>query len=83
MIHIQGQEKEEQTKPKVIIRKEIVKTGTEIKIKRKKQKRLIKLRAGSLKSDKPLAKLIKKKEKEKSQINKITNERGEVTTNTT
>ena len=33
------------------------------------------------KTDKPLARLIKKK-KEKSQINKIQNERGEITANT-
>ena len=43
--------------------------------------RLIKLEAGSLinKIDKPLARLIKEK-REKNQINKITNEKGEVTT---
>ena len=34
------------------------------------------------KIDKPLASLIKKK-KERTQINKIKNERGEITTNTT
>ena len=43
--------------------------------------RLIKLEAGSLinKIDKPLARLIKEK-REKNQINKIINEKGEVTT---
>ena len=44
--------------------------------------RLIKLEAGSLinKIDKPLARLIKEK-REKNQINKIRNEKAEVTTN--
>ena len=32
------------------------------------------------KIDKPLARLIKKKKREKNQINKIRNEKGEVTT---
>ena len=45
----------------------------------------MKQESGSLKiinkTDKPLASLIKKK-KERTQINKIKNERGEITTNT-
>ena len=46
--------------------------------------RLIKLEAGSLinKIDKPLARLIKEK-REKNQINKIRNEKGEVKTDNT
>ena len=45
----------------------------------------MKLKAGSSKrnkTDKPLARLIKKK-RERTQISKIRNEKGEVTTNTT
>ena len=46
----------------------------------------MKPRSGSLKKineiDKPLARHIKKK-RERTQINKITNERGEITANTT
>ena len=45
----------------------------------------MKLKAGSLKInkiDKPLVRLIKKK-RERIQINKIRNEKGEVTTDTT
>lgn len=53
---------------------------------RKQQKKSIKLRAGPSKKAnkivKPLAKLIKKK-RDRAQINKIRNGKGEVTTNTT
>ena len=50
---------------------------------RKKEQRSIKLKAGSFinKIDKPLARLIKKK-RERTQINKIRNEKGEITTDT-
>ena len=51
---------------------------------RKQQQRSIKLKAGSLKInkiDKPVARLIKKK-RERTQINKIRNEKGEVTNDT-
>ena len=34
------------------------------------------------KIDKPLASLVKKEKKERTEINKIKNERGEITTNT-
>ena len=50
---------------------------------RKKEQRSIKLKAGSFtnKIDKPLARLIKKK-RERTQISKIRNEKGEITTDT-
>ena len=79
--------KEEQTKPKVSRRKEIIKIRAEIndpetkktiaKINNTKSWLFEKIN----KIDKPLARLIKKKT-EKTQINRIRNEKGEVTTNT-
>ena len=80
-------EKEEQTKPKVSRRKEILKIRAEIneietkrtiaKINKTKSWFFVKIN----KIDKPLARLIKKR-RERTQINKIRNEKGEVTTDT-
>ena len=79
--------KEEQTKPKVSRRKEIVKIRAEInEIKTKKTIAKIN-RTKSLffekinKIDKPLARLIKRK-RERTQINKMRNEKVEVTMDT-
>ena len=80
-------EKEQQIKPKDSRRQEIMKIRAEINaIETKKPVEQIN-ETGSWffdrmnKIDKPLASLIKKK-KERTQINKIKNERGEITTNT-
>ena len=77
-------EKEEQTKPKVSRRKEIIKIRSEINEKKMKE-RIAKINKTKSwffekinKIHKPLARLIKKK-REKSQINRIRNEKGEVT----
>ena len=86
-LNLKELEKEEQTKPKVSRRKEIIKIRAEInEIERKKTVAKIN-KTKSLffekinKIDKPLARLIKKK-REKTQINRIRNEKGEVTTDT-
>ena len=74
-------EKEEQTKPKVSRRKEIIKIRAEInEIETKKTiAKINKTKSWFFekinKIDKPLARLIKKKE-ERTQINKIRNEKG-------
>ena len=83
-LHLKELEKEEQTKPKVSRRKEIIKIRAEIneietitninKIKSWFFEKINKI-------DKPLARLIKKK-RERTQINKIRNGKGEVTTDT-
>ena len=87
-LHLKELEKEEQTKPKVSRRKEIIKIRAEIneietkktigKIKKTKSWFFEKIN----KIDKPSARHIKKK-RERTQINKIRNEKGEVTTDTT
>ena len=84
-LHLKELEKEEQRKPKASRRKEIIKIKTEIneietkktiaKINKTKSWFFEKIK----KIDKPLARLIKKK-KERIQINKIRNEKGEITT---
>ena len=81
-------EKEEQEKSKVSRRKEIIKIKEEIN-KIEIQKPIEKInKTKSLffekvnKIDKPLARLTKKR-REKTKINKIRNEKGEVTVNTT
>ena len=86
-LHLNELEKEEQTKPKVSRRKEIIKIRSEIneietkktiaKINKSKSWFFEKIN----KIDKPLARLIKQK-RERTQINKIRNEKGEVTTDT-
>ena len=85
-LHLKQLEKEEQRKPKVSRRKEIIKIRTEIneiemrkttaKINKTKNWFFEKIN----KIDKPLARLIKKK-RERTQINKIRNEK-EITTDT-
>ena len=88
-LHLNKLEKEEQTKPKVSRWKEIIKIRAEInEIERKKQKTIAKSNKTKSwffekinKIDKPLARLIKEK-RERTQINKIRNEKGEVTTDT-
>ena len=85
-LHLEELE-EEQTKPKLIRRKEIIKIRGEInKIETKKTiAKINKTKSWFFektnKIDKPLARLIKKK-RERAQINKIRNEKGEVTTDT-
>ena len=87
-MHLKELEKEEQTKPKVSRRKEIIKIRAEInEIETKKT--IAKVNKTKIwffekinKIDKPLARLIKKK-RERTQINKFRNEKGEVTTDTT
>ena len=84
-LHLKELEKREQTKPKVSRRKEIIKIRAEInEIETKKTiAKINKTKSWFFekidKILKPLARLIKKK-KERTQINKIRNEKGEVTT---
>ena len=77
-LHLKQLEKEERTKPKVSRRKEIIKIREEIETK----KTIIKINETKSwfsekinKTDKPLARLIKKK-RERTQISKIRNENG-------
>ena len=87
-LHLKQLEKEEQTKPKVSRRKEIIKIRTETnEIETKKTIAKINETKSWFfekinKIDKPLARLIKKK-MEKTQINKIRNRKGKVTTDIT
>ena len=87
-LHVKQLEKEEQKNPKVSRRKDIIKTRSEISEKEMKEM-IAKINTTKSwffekinKMDKPLARLIKKK-REKTQINRIRNEKGEVTTDTT
>ena len=86
-LHLKELEKEEQTKSKISRRKEIIKVRAEIneietkKIVAKSNKTKSWFFEKINKIDKPLARLIKKK-MERTQINKIRNEKGEVTTDT-
>ena len=73
ILHLKLLKKEEQTKPKVTSRKEILKIKPEInEIKTQQQRRTMEQKTGSLKRknkiDKSLARVIRK-EKEKAQIN--------------
>ena len=84
-LHLKELEKEEHTEPKGSRRKEIIKIRAEInvietiaKINKTKSWFFEKIN----KIDKPLARLIMKK-RERTQINKIRNEKGEVTIDTT
>ena len=87
-LHLKQLEKEEQRKPKVSRRKEIIKIRAGIneiemkkiiaKINKTKSWFFEKIN----KIDKPLTRLIQK-ERETMQINKIRNEKGEITTDTT
>ena len=86
-LHLKQLEKEEQKNPKVNRRKEIIMIRSEINEKEMKETIAKINRTKSWffekvnKIDKPLARLIKKK-RERTQINKIRNEKGEVTTDT-
>ena len=81
------QEKQQQQQQnKISTRKEIIKMQAEINKKEMKET-IVKINKTKSwffekinKIDKPLARLIKKKKREKNQINKIRNEKGEVTT---
>ena len=84
-LHLKQLRKEEQKNSKIRRRKEIIKIGAEINEKEMKET-IVKINKTKSwffekinKIDKPLAKLIKEKRK-KNQINKIRNEKGEVTT---
>ena len=87
-LHLKELEKEQQTKPKMSRRKEIIKIRSEInEIESKKLIQKVNESKSWFfekinKTDKPLTKLIKKK-RERTQINTIRNERGEITSNTT
>ena len=87
-LHLKQLEKEEQRKPKVSRRKEMIKIRAEInEIEMKKTRAKINKTKSWFfekinKIDKPLARLIKRK-RERTQINKIRNEKGEITTDTT
>ena len=83
-MHLKQLEKEEQKKPKVSRRKEIINIRSEINEKEMK-KMIAKINKTKScfsekkkKIGKPLARLIKKK-REKTQINRIRNKKGEVT----
>ena len=83
-LHLKLLEKEEQRKPKVSRRKEIVKIRAKLsEIETKKTiAKINKTKSWFFekinKIDKPLARLIKKK-RERKQINKVGNEKGEIT----
>ena len=85
--HLKQLEKEEQKNPKVSKRKEIIKMRSEINEKEMKEMiaEVNKTKSWFFekinKIDKPLARPIKKK-REKTQINRIRNEKGEVTSDT-
>ena len=86
-LHLQKLEKEQQRKPTPNRRREIIKIRAEInEIETKRTvEQINETRSWFFerinKIDKPLARLIQKK-RERTQINKIMNERGEITTNT-
>ena len=86
-LHLRQLEKEEPKNPKVSRRKEIIKVRSEINEKEMKETtaKIKKTKSWFFKKinkiDKPLARLTKKK-REKTQINRIRNEKGEVTTDT-
>ena len=87
-LHLKQIEKEEMKNPRVSRRKDIIKIRAEINEKETKETiaKISKAKSWFFekinKIDKPLARLIKKKG-EKSQINKIRNENGEITTDNT
>ena len=86
-LHPKQLEKEEQKNPKVSRRKEIIKIRSEMNEKEMKETtaKINKTKSCFFeqinKIDKPLARLINKKRR-KTQINRIRNEKGEVTTDT-
>ena len=86
-LHLKELEKEQQIKPTPSRRKELIKIQAELNAieTRRTVEQINKTRSWFFekinKIDKPLASLIKKK-REKTQINIITNEKGEITINT-
>ena len=86
-LHLKQLEKEEQKNPNVSRRKEIIRMRSEINEKEMKETiaKINKIKSWFFekvnKIDKPLARLIQKN-REKTQINRIRNEKGEVTTDT-
>ena len=87
-LYLKQVEKEEMKNPRVSRRKEILKSREEINPKETKET-IAKINKAKVwffekinKIDKPLARLIKK-QREQSQINKIINESGEITTDNT
>ena len=86
-LHLKQLEKEEVKNPRISRRKGILKIRAEINAKETKET-IAKIKAESWfferinKIDKPLVRLIKK-QREKNQINKIRNEKGEITTDNT
>ena len=88
-LHLKQLEKEEMKNPRVSRRKEILKIRAQINAKETKET-IAKINKAKRwffekvnKIDKPLARLIKKKKREKNKINKIRNENGEITTDNT
>ena len=87
-LHLKQLEKEEQKNPKDSRRKDIIKIMSDISEKEMKEMiaKINKIKSWFFekinKIDKPLARLVKKN-REKAQINKIRNEKGEDTTDTT
>ena len=83
-LHLKQLEKEEQKNPKVSRSKEIIKIRSEINEKEMKEMitKINKIKSWFFEKiiiiDKPLARLIKKK-REKTQVNRIRNEKGKVT----
>jgi nitrogenase molybdenum-iron protein alpha/beta subunit len=92
MLHIKLLEKQEQANPKTSRRREIIKIGAKInEIEQQQQKKTIIQRINETKSwffekinkiDRPLANLTNVRG-EKTQISKMRNAKGEITTNTT
>ena len=85
-LHLKEVEKEEQRKPKVSRRKEIIKIRAHVnEIETKEIAKTNKTKSWFFekinKIDKPLARLTERK-RERTQISKIINEKGEVTTDT-
>ena len=87
ILHLKQLEKEEQKTPKLSRRKEIINIRSEINEKEMKETiaKIDKTKSWFFekinKIDKPLTRLIKKK-RENTQINRIRNEKGEITTDT-
>ena len=87
-LHLKQLEKEEMKNPRVSTRKEIIKIRGEINEKKTKETiaKINKTKTWFFdkitKIDKPLARFIKKR-RQKNQINKIRNENGEITTDST
>ena len=84
-LHLKQLEKEEEQQEKKLVEKDTIKVQAEINEKEMNET-IVKINKTKSwffqkinKIDKPLARLIKKK-REKNQINKIRNEKGEVTT---